>query len=157
MPRWLRVVAATAVACLAGTLVMADELKVGDKAPALTVEDWVKVPYNTAYYGSNPREDEGGARANLVPGGPPAFRDTASADGTTTTLSVLAAPFAGLALAGQVLRFGDLDADDTGRVDRVRLALFGTTDLGLEAARQLAVPAGFRHGWAFNVSLRSLN
>ena len=26
-----------------------------------TVEDWVKVPYNTAYYGSNPREDEGGA------------------------------------------------------------------------------------------------
>jgi immune inhibitor A len=26
-----------------------------------TVEDWVQVPYNAAYYGSNPREDEGGA------------------------------------------------------------------------------------------------
>ncbi|HET8983889.1 MAG TPA: immune inhibitor A domain-containing protein, partial [Pedococcus sp.] len=26
-----------------------------------TVEDWVKVPYNGAYYGANPREDEGGS------------------------------------------------------------------------------------------------
>ena len=26
-----------------------------------TVEDWVKVPFNGAYYGANPREDEGGA------------------------------------------------------------------------------------------------
>lgn len=26
-----------------------------------TVEDWVTVPYNGAYYGANPREDEGGA------------------------------------------------------------------------------------------------
>jgi immune inhibitor A len=26
-----------------------------------TVEDWVTVPYNNAYYGANPREDEGGA------------------------------------------------------------------------------------------------
>ena len=26
-----------------------------------TVEDWVKVPYNGAYYGANPREDQGGA------------------------------------------------------------------------------------------------
>ncbi|NUR07199.1 MAG: M6 family metalloprotease domain-containing protein [Nocardioidaceae bacterium] len=26
-----------------------------------TVEDWVKVPFNAAYYGANPREDEGGA------------------------------------------------------------------------------------------------
>ena len=26
-----------------------------------TVEDWTQVPYNDAYYGANPREDEGGA------------------------------------------------------------------------------------------------
>jgi immune inhibitor A len=26
-----------------------------------TVEDWVTVPYNAAYYGANPREDEGGS------------------------------------------------------------------------------------------------
>jgi immune inhibitor A len=29
----------------------------------VTTEDWVKLPYNGAYYGSNPREDEGGAWA----------------------------------------------------------------------------------------------
>ena len=27
----------------------------------VTTEDWVKVPFNGSYYGSNPREDEGGA------------------------------------------------------------------------------------------------
>jgi immune inhibitor A len=35
----------------------------GVYTPEVTVEDWVTVPYNGAYYGSNPREDEGGAWA----------------------------------------------------------------------------------------------
>jgi peroxiredoxin Q/BCP len=33
MARWLRLLAATSVACLLGTMVYAEELKVGDKAP----------------------------------------------------------------------------------------------------------------------------
>ena len=33
MARWLRLLAATTFACLAGTMVFADELKVGDNAP----------------------------------------------------------------------------------------------------------------------------
>jgi len=33
MPRWLRLVAATSVACLVSTMTFAQELKVGDKAP----------------------------------------------------------------------------------------------------------------------------
>ena len=33
----------------------------GQYTPQVTVEDWVKVPHNAAYYGSNPREDQGGA------------------------------------------------------------------------------------------------
>ena len=33
MARWLRLLAATGVACMVGTMVFADELKVGDKAP----------------------------------------------------------------------------------------------------------------------------
>ncbi len=35
----------------------------GGYTPDVTVENWVKVPYNAAYYGSNPREDKGGAWA----------------------------------------------------------------------------------------------
>ena len=33
MARWLRLLAATSVACLIATMTFADELKVGDKAP----------------------------------------------------------------------------------------------------------------------------
>jgi peroxiredoxin Q/BCP len=33
MPGWLRLVAATGVACMVGTMASAQELKVGDKAP----------------------------------------------------------------------------------------------------------------------------
>jgi peroxiredoxin Q/BCP len=33
MARWLRLVAATSVACLVGTMAFAQELKVGDTAP----------------------------------------------------------------------------------------------------------------------------
>jgi len=33
MAKWLRLLAATSVACLVGTMVSAQELKVGDKAP----------------------------------------------------------------------------------------------------------------------------
>jgi peroxiredoxin Q/BCP len=33
MAKWLRLLAATSVACLVGTMVFAQELKVGDKAP----------------------------------------------------------------------------------------------------------------------------
>jgi hypothetical protein len=33
MARWLRLLAATSVACLIGTMVYAEDLKVGDKAP----------------------------------------------------------------------------------------------------------------------------
>ena len=33
MARWLRLLAATSVACLVGTMVSAQELKVGDQAP----------------------------------------------------------------------------------------------------------------------------
>lgn len=33
----------------------------GRYTPTGTVQDWVKVPYNAAYYGANPHEDEGGA------------------------------------------------------------------------------------------------
>jgi thioredoxin-dependent peroxiredoxin len=37
MPKWLRLLAATTVACLVGTMVFAEELKVGDKAPDFTL------------------------------------------------------------------------------------------------------------------------
>lgn len=37
MARWLRLLAATSVACLIGTMVSAQELKVGDKAPDFTL------------------------------------------------------------------------------------------------------------------------
>ena len=37
MPRWLRLMAATSVACLVGTMAFAQELKVGDKAPDFTL------------------------------------------------------------------------------------------------------------------------
>ena len=33
MPGWLRLIAATGVACMVGTMAFAQELKVGDKAP----------------------------------------------------------------------------------------------------------------------------
>jgi thioredoxin-dependent peroxiredoxin len=33
MARWLRLLAATGVACMVGSMAFADELKVGDKAP----------------------------------------------------------------------------------------------------------------------------
>ena len=38
MPRWLRLIAATSVACLVGTMAFAQELKVGDKAPDFTLQ-----------------------------------------------------------------------------------------------------------------------
>jgi immune inhibitor A len=37
------------------------ELSGGQYTADGTVEDWVQVPFNDAYYGANPREDEGGA------------------------------------------------------------------------------------------------
>ena len=37
MARWLRLLAATSVACMIGTMVSAQELKVGDKAPDFTL------------------------------------------------------------------------------------------------------------------------
>ena len=37
MAKWLRLLAATSVACLVGTMVFAQELKVGDKAPDFKV------------------------------------------------------------------------------------------------------------------------
>ena len=33
MPGWLRLIAVTGVACMVGTMALAQELKVGDKAP----------------------------------------------------------------------------------------------------------------------------
>jgi thioredoxin-dependent peroxiredoxin len=38
MPRWLRLVAATSVACLVSTMTFAQELKVGDKAPDFSLQ-----------------------------------------------------------------------------------------------------------------------
>ena len=38
MSRWLRLAAATCVACLVGTVAMAQELKVGDKAPDFSLQ-----------------------------------------------------------------------------------------------------------------------
>ncbi len=38
MPRWLRLMTATGVACLVGTMAFAQELKVGDKAPDFSLQ-----------------------------------------------------------------------------------------------------------------------
>ena len=38
MVRWLRLIAATAVASMVGTMVFAEELKVGDKAPDFSLQ-----------------------------------------------------------------------------------------------------------------------
>ncbi len=38
MARWLRLVAATAFASMVGTMVFAEELKVGDKAPDFSLQ-----------------------------------------------------------------------------------------------------------------------
>ena len=37
MPRWRRLILATGVACMVGTMAFAQELKVGDKAPNFTL------------------------------------------------------------------------------------------------------------------------
>jgi hemolysin activation/secretion protein len=37
-----------------------------------------------------------------------------------------------------------------------RLGVFENTQVGLEAASQLAAPAGLRRGWAFNLTLKTL-
>lgn len=38
MHRWLRLIVATGVACMVGTMAFADELKVGDKAPDFKIQ-----------------------------------------------------------------------------------------------------------------------
>lgn len=37
MPKWLRLIAATGVACMVSSMAFAQELKVGDKAPDFTL------------------------------------------------------------------------------------------------------------------------